>query len=127
MAIGDDIYEALNAKLGFAPDPVDDTSATYKTLVPGKVWLYFGRGDENEGPWLGFWVEETISEWFRKGLGVILHNELSLDADKVIHDGVYIYRTLKLRSVSASVIINSVIETMNELERHTKKLINEMV
>ena len=43
MAIGDEIYGALNAQLGFAPDPADDTTATYKAIVPGKVWLYFGK------------------------------------------------------------------------------------
>jgi hypothetical protein len=127
MAIGDDIYEALNSKLGFAPDPVDDTSATYKTLVPGKIWLYFGRGDKNEGPWYGFWIEGAINPTLRHNLGIELHNDFSVDAGEVIDEGVYVYRTLTSESVSASVIINSVVEAMKELENRAKRTIEQSI
>jgi hypothetical protein len=127
MAINDEIYDVLNAQHGFAPDPADDTTATYKVMVPGKIWLYFGRGDENEGPWIGFWIEDSVNSVLRENLGVILHNELSLDAGEVLDEGVYVYRTLNLTSVSASVIINSVVDAFKELERQTKRLIEQMI
>ena len=70
-------------------------------------------------------MEENVN--IREALKVILQNELELDAGEVIDEGVFVYRTLNCTSVSAGVIINSVIETMKELERQVNKFIRAVI
>ncbi|GMO70439.1 MAG: hypothetical protein Ta2A_19030 [Treponemataceae bacterium] len=116
MSLSDEVYTALNAKLGYAPDPADDTSATYKPLVPGKIFLYFGKESEGEGPWLGFWVHSEVSKYLRDCLKVELHN-IAATTNKVsdiYDDDVWVYGTIITGTV------DWIVSTMEELERRAK-------
>jgi hypothetical protein len=122
------IYEALNKKLKFSPNPENDTSATYKEIVNGKIWLYYGRGDENDGPWYGYWVEKDVNMTIRNRLVEILKSINCIWADKVIDEDVYVYRTLNLQNTKQSDVVKIFVsDVMARLENETNEALKQIV
>jgi hypothetical protein len=128
MAIGSKIFELLNEKVGFETDP-DDELATYKPLVPGKIWLYFGKEKDEEGPWFGYWAEDGVQASTREGLIKVLSGFMFDDnAGEVEETGPVIYRTLSFDSSSSETSLAvSFLETMKELEMQTQKMFQKLL
>jgi hypothetical protein len=72
MSASDKIYNALG-KNGFEPDP-DDPPATYKSLVPDKIYLYFVKERDGNAPQLGYLVSKVVNSTLRKNLKIEFSN-----------------------------------------------------
>jgi hypothetical protein len=65
------------------------TRTTYKELVPNKIWLCFGKADDDGGPYFGYWVESTVSSKIRENLFSILGGwKFDDNASAVVDSGV---------------------------------------
>jgi hypothetical protein len=72
LSLSDKICSALEQK-GFEYDPPENTNVIYKGLANG-VSLYFEKENDSGGPWMGLWVDASVSAHLRGNLKVEFHN-----------------------------------------------------
>ncbi|QQO09926.1 hypothetical protein [Breznakiella homolactica] len=104
MSSGKEIFTALNKQLGFAPEGMDKKS-TYKELISGSVWLYFGIADKKGGPYLGFWVGQITKDLKKTLIKTLADCTNDLSVTDVIADESWIYVSTEGNTVSADTII----------------------
>ena len=126
MSVSELVAEELNSKYGYAYEN-DDTSATFKVIAQNKLWLYFGKTDENGGPYFGYWAEDTVSDAARKALITALAGWMfDENSGKVTEEGPLIYREWKLTSEAGeATIAKMIIDTLKDLELQTHKILSE--
>ena len=110
MPSGKEIFSTLNKQLGFAPEGMDKKS-TYKELISGSVWLYFGIADKKGGPYLGFWVGEITKDLKKTLVQTLADCTDGLAVTGVIDDESWIYVSTEGNDISA----DTVIEVMKKL------------
>ncbi|ULQ58475.1 hypothetical protein K7I13_07775 [Brucepastera parasyntrophica] len=111
MSSGKEIFKALNKQLKFAPEGMNK-KATYRVLIPGQVWLYFGLADKSGGPYLGFWVKEIPKDLEKTLVKTLAACTDGIASSDVVVDMSWIYVSVEEGSVSADAIL----QVMKELE-----------
>ena len=116
MSIGETVVEELNSKHGYAYENNDET-ATYKEVVPGKIWFYFGKEDEDGGPYYGYWAE-NVSDVTRHNLSVALSAVSFQDDGETEDNEAQIYRTVDLSKSSSGedTLVRGMINKMKKVE-----------
>jgi hypothetical protein len=116
MGIGEKVAEELNSKHGYAYENNDET-ATYKEVVPGKIWFYFGKEDEDGGPYYGYWAE-NVSDATRHNLSAALSDFSFQDDGETEDNGAQIYRTVDLSKSSSGedTLVRGMINKMKKVE-----------
>lgn len=130
MSLSDKIIKELK-KIGFEPDPPDNTFVVYKGLDSDGEWtnvsLYFSDDDGKGKLDFGFWVEETVDETLRENLkvelnNVALGNKCGKPKEEEAEGGFWVYCTLTAKNDS---VVEWLISAMEELERRAMFMINK--
>jgi hypothetical protein len=127
MSVSELAVEELNSKQGYAYEN-DDTTATFKEIVPGKIWFYFGKEDENGGPYYGFWAEDTVSDAVKHNLRVVLGGFVFQNDGDVEEEGPVIYRTMEITSEAGeATIAKGIIAKMKKLETGWQEMLEAAI
>jgi hypothetical protein len=127
MSVSELVAEELNSKHGYAYEN-DDTTATFKEIIPNKIWFYFGKEDENGGPYYGFWAEDTVSETTKNNLQTVLNGFAFHDDGNVEEEGPVIYRTIEITSgADETTIVKGIIAKMKKLEAGWQEILEATI
>ncbi|MDR2194109.1 MAG: hypothetical protein LBP19_06545 [Treponema sp.] len=126
MDIKDKICRVLKT-LEFEPYTEEDNGLIFKGLIPDEIALYFKKGNGNEVPCFGIWME---NEDWNTMLRDKLKDELQrcvcsnkygkLEEVKIDKEGIWIYCTITDKSAS---VIDWIIAAAEELEHRGKYII----
>ena len=123
MSVSESVVKKLMSNHGYKHKKEEDISAIFKTITPKKIWLYFGRADEDGGPYFGYWVEDTVSEVNRKVLRAVLEYPMfEKNSGEVLEDGLVSYRTWNNTSNEGEAV-EMIIETLQKLESQIHRIL----